>query len=227
MQWLQKRSAYAVGAPYVSAERVGAQGTLSRVTGDFTPQATLPQVADAAGTIKQAEAAGTTTGELSTKREFDRPTAQARLDSILQKTDFFIKKAGDIAADPSLSRATGMMAYIPSIYGGEAKTVEHAIDSLKAQIGFQELNDMRSSSPTGGALGNVTERELAFLQNSLLSLELSQSSEQFRENLLDIIEYAQGMRSRLQRAFNQTYPSQQGQEQPKRSREDILKQYGL
>ena len=42
---------------------------------------------------------------------------------------------------------------------------------------------MRASSPTGGALGNVTERELAFLQSVVANIENSQSPEQLRRNI--------------------------------------------
>ena len=42
---------------------------------------------------------------------------------------------------------------------------------------------MRDASPTGGALGQVSERELALLQNSVAALEQSQSKEQFVRNL--------------------------------------------
>lgn len=208
--WLQRRSQLNVGAPYMLGEVAGQRGPFSRVTGEFTPTSTLPQEADARETLAGAEAGGKTTGTGKAQRALDLPAAQARLGSATQKIDFFIRKAGDIAADPSLSRATGLMAYIPSVHGGGAKNVENAIEALKAQIGFQELQDMRANSPTGGALGQVTERELTFLQNSLLSLERSQSPEQYRANLLDIIEYANGMKARLKRAFDQTYPSQNG-----------------
>jgi hypothetical protein len=42
---------------------------------------------------------------------------------------------------------------------------------------------MRNNSPTGGALGSVTERELALLQATWGSLQQSQSKEQFEANL--------------------------------------------
>ena len=67
--------------------------------------------------------------------------------------------------------------------GTAAHDLDRRIDTLKAMIGFNALNEMRANSPTGGALGNVTERELALLQSTVASLELSQSREQFLENL--------------------------------------------
>jgi hypothetical protein len=216
MPWLKKRSAYSVGAPFTQGQMAGAQGAFSRVTGGFTPETTLPEEAAAAATLASAEASGKTTGTGDAQRALDRPSAQARLDAASQKIDLFIKKAGDIVADPSLSRATGLMAYIPSVYGGGAKNAENAIEALKGQLGFNELQDMRANSPTGGALGNVTERELSFLQNSLLSLERSQSPDQYRANLLDLIEYANGMRARLRRAFEQTYASQGASAKPQK-----------
>jgi hypothetical protein len=163
------------------------------------------------------------------KKEFDAPAARARLDSTNQKLDLFIRKAGDIATDPNLSRATGMMAYIPSVYGGGAKDTENAIEALKAQLGFNELQEMRANSPTGGALGSVTERELTYLQNSLVSLERSQSPEQYRANLRDLIEYSKGIKARLNRAYEQTYrkggkPSAGGAVEL--SDEELLQRYG-
>lgn len=49
----------------------------------------------------------------------------------------------------------------------KAKDYAQRLDTLKANIGFGELQRMRDNSPTGGALGQVTERELNFLQSVL------------------------------------------------------------
>jgi len=46
-----------------------------------------------------------------------------------------------------------------------AYRVKLGIDTLKSQASVSNLNAMRQASKTGGALGNVTERELAMLQN--------------------------------------------------------------
>ena len=64
--------------------------------------------------------------------------------------------------------------------------------TIGANISFEYLNAMRQSSPTGGALGNVTERELKFLQSVAGSLDQAQSAEQLLENL-----------QRLEDAFNE------------------------
>ena len=58
---------------------------------------------------------------------------------------------------------------------------------------------MRAASPTGGALGQVSERELGFLQSVIGSLEQSQGREQFLENL-----------GRVEGAFNDVIHGPQG-----------------
>ena len=74
-------------------------------------------------------------------------------------------------------------AAMQDIPGTKAHDVSQLIGTLKANVGFDALNRMRQNSPTGGALGQVSERELTFLQSTIASLEQSQGEEQFLENL--------------------------------------------
>ena len=55
--------------------------------------------------------------------------------------------------------------------------------TIKSSIGFDRLQQMRDESPTGGALGQVSELELITLQATLGSLDLDQSEEQLLANL--------------------------------------------
>ena len=52
-----------------------------------------------------------------------------------------------------------------------------------SSIGFDRLQAMRDASPTGGALGQVSERELSQLNASIANLRQSQSLGQFKSNL--------------------------------------------
>ncbi len=58
-----------------------------------------------------------------------------------------------------------------------------ALDTVRALVGFDALQKMRESSPTGGALGNITERELAFLQSVQGSLNTIQTNDQLKATL--------------------------------------------
>ena len=78
---------------------------------------------------------------------------------------------------------TGLFSVTQSVPGSPAHDVSKRVQTLEAIAGFDQLNRMRQESPTGGALGQVSERELKFLQSVIGSLELSQSKGQFLENL--------------------------------------------
>jgi hypothetical protein len=75
------------------------------------------------------------------------------------------------------------MSLLPNIPGGDAANAQAQLETLKAQVAFQTLQDMRNASKTGGALGQVAVQELEALQSVYGSLEQSQSRDQFEYNL--------------------------------------------
>lgn len=80
--------------------------------------------------------------------------------------------------------ATGLSgAFAQHIPGTSAANVSKLLDSIRANVGFDELQRMRAASPTGGALGQVSERENTLLQSALGSLEQSLTEEEFLFNL--------------------------------------------
>jgi len=66
------------------------------------------------------------------------------------------------------------------------------LQALLSQIGsntaFDRLQRMRDMSPTGGALGQVSNIELELLKNSIASLDVTQSDDQFQRNMQNIID---------------------------------------
>jgi hypothetical protein len=67
--------------------------------------------------------------------------------------------------------------------GTVAHDVARTLDTIRANVGFDKLQAMREASPTGGALGQVSEQENRLLQSVLGNLEQSQTEERFRANL--------------------------------------------
>jgi hypothetical protein len=65
----------------------------------------------------------------------------------------------------------------------QARDLRATLSTVKASLAFDELKKMRESSPTGGALGSVTERELDLLESAVQSLDQGQSPQQLRANL--------------------------------------------
>lgn len=85
---------------------------------------------------------------------------------------------------PWYSPATGLGAsFLAKVAGSNAADAAALGKTIRANIGFDRLQQMREASPTGGALGQVSNMELSTLQSVLGNLEQSQSEEQFLYNL--------------------------------------------
>lgn len=67
--------------------------------------------------------------------------------------------------------------------GTAAFDLQSMLNSINANLAFQELQKMRAESPTGGALGNVTEKELELLRSTVADLNPNQSQETFLKQL--------------------------------------------
>lgn len=79
--------------------------------------------------------------------------------------------------------AGSILANIPAT---DARNFKAELDTLKANIGFGELTAMREASKTGGALGQVSDRELTLLSSALGALDTGQSPANLRANLKKI-----------------------------------------
>lgn len=62
----------------------------------------------------------------------------------------------------------GSLAFLPS---SEARTLQNKIQTIKANLGFDRLQQMRDASPTGGALGQVAVQEINYLQSTVATLD--------------------------------------------------------
>lgn len=105
--------------------------------------------------------------------------ANARADMMIGMIDRALGQTG-----PFTTGMTGNL--LARVRGGEAYDLRKTIDTIKANVGFAELQAMREASPTGGALGQVAVRELDMLQATLGSLDADQSEDQLRNTLNQI-----------------------------------------
>src|SRR5690606_3574220 len=64
-----------------------------------------------------------------------------------------------------------------------ARNLDALLTTVKANVGFDRLQAMREASPTGGALGAVSDFENRQLQATLGNLEQSQTPDQLKYNL--------------------------------------------
>ena len=101
---------------------------------------------------------------------------KTRADIVIKKVDEALGQTGFFTT--GLTGAT--LGLVP---GTSAYDLDATIDTIKANVGFKELQDMRAASPTGGALGQIAVRELEFLQAAVASLHKGQSQDQVEKNL--------------------------------------------
>lgn len=78
---------------------------------------------------------------------------------------------------------TGFFSVANAVPGTAAHDLSNTLNTIKANTGFDALQAMRDASPTGGALGAVSEMENRLLQSQIAALEQSQSKEQLLSNL--------------------------------------------
>lgn len=79
---------------------------------------------------------------------------------------------------------TGVVGKASSfVPGTDAYNLNQRVLTIKANLGFDRLQQMRDASPTGGALGQVAVQELEALQASVGSLEVGQSKDELLKNL--------------------------------------------
>ena len=99
---------------------------------------------------------------------------------------------GSIVVNDAINRGMPMVdnwtagfggSLLSNLPGTDAADLSKLLESIKANAGFDKLQSMREASPTGGALGQVSNTELGFLQSVFGNLEQSQSPEQLRYNL--------------------------------------------
>ena len=102
---------------------------------------------------------------------------------------------------------TGLLgSALAAVPGTPQHDLANTLNTIKANIGFAKLEEMRLNSPTGGALGNVTERENTLLQSVLGAIEQSQSEKQFVYNLRRLETILADKEGRRRQAFARDYP---------------------
>lgn len=79
--------------------------------------------------------------------------------------------------------ATGFGAILKGIPGTEAKSLNGLLQTIKANVGFDRLQQMRDASVTGGALGAINKTEMDLLQAVLGNLEQSLDPDDLAYNL--------------------------------------------
>jgi len=146
-------------------------------------------------------ASGLATVEAEAKDSAQRPK---RIQSYQQA----LTAAGNVGT--SLDKALGLIGPVSTgfvgarsrgIEGTPAYNLAAELETVKANLGFDRLQQMRDSSPTGGALGAIAVQELVALQSTIANLDPNQSEEQIRANLERVKTHYANWKSAVEQAL--------------------------
>lgn len=121
-------------------------------------------------------------------------TAIEALNRIIKKIDTINVDAGDNNGWFETGYTGSLNRKRP---GTAAYDLAADLETLDANAAFKALQEMRDASPTGGALGAISEKELSLLKSTVANLDPDQSLEQFQANLKNARDVYMGMLAKV------------------------------
>jgi hypothetical protein len=167
----------------LSASGVRAEGSLNpdgtfSVTGFKT--GSLPQgmtiESDGQGGIKVVQGSG-----VGGKLEKAQQAKESLVDQNMQDLYFLEDRTMDMA--PGVTGAVGRLIS-EKVFATKQAENKAIIDRISSRLTLGTLQSMRENSPTGGSLGNVSDKDIEVLRNSATSLSNAQSPEEFHRELI-------------------------------------------
>ena len=147
----------------------------------------------------------TETGKADQRRARELPQAKMRIESMTQNLDRLENAMTELHSDPGLWNITGtVFGRTPNITN-TATGAQAQLNSVKAQIFVSALQAMREASKTGGAVGNVSDREGDKLENTMAALDQAQSTDSFKKQLRKAIDQLRRSKVLIQSAFDEQY----------------------
>lgn len=133
------------------------------------------------------------------------PAAKQAVSIANSSMDMLIKDASELKNHPGLDNITGWIAGRTPTVSQEGRNAQELLNSIKSKTFVDVLQAMRAASKTGGAVGNVSDREGDRLENAWAALGQSQDTETFKRRMDDLINIARDFKSRTQTAFDDEY----------------------
>jgi hypothetical protein len=138
-------------------------------------------------------------------REAKFPQAKTAVASFETSAEKLAKDLETLANSKGLEGITGLIGGRTPAITKEARAAEALYNSIVARGGFNELQNIRASSPTGGALGNVSNAEGQNLRDAFAPLKLTQNASDLKVQLLKAAQETRASVGRIKETFDMTY----------------------
>ena len=174
-------------------------GTVDPVSREFIESVPESVIQQGIGDRKESEAGGSVRGSSTEQRIQDLPkTVQAAeqtirgIDNVIDEVSRGLKLVG-----PSTTGSVGaLLKFLP---GTDAFSLDKIRVTIKSNIGFDKLNEMRRVSPTGASgLGQLSTIELDGLQNGLTNLDQAQSTGDVKRALTKVLDHYESWKQIMQ-----------------------------
>lgn len=146
--------------------------------------------------------------DIKYKQQYE--TDSGKLQGLEDTLKFTEERTRELLAHEGLEGITGWKGMLPdfpqtALTSGKARDANALLNTLKTRIFTSALQEMRANSPTGGALGNVSNLEGNKLEQIMGALERAQTLDQFKTQLKQLADEMQKSRIRLRNNFNRVY----------------------
>lgn len=139
------------------------------------------------------------------KRDASFSQASNALRNYESKTDELIKNLRALRNHPGLKGLTGPLeSRLPTVRK-ETAQAEAIYENIMAQGQFRELQAMRDASPTGGALGNISNFEIQVLRDSFAPLRTVQDEQSFKAGIDELVDKLENAKRGVRTAYDETY----------------------
>ncbi len=196
-----------------------AQMTFDPNTGEYS----IPQLSGGAtsptdgntmvgmGVREEAEAktSGTKDAEYQATLRAAKPKREAALQRAESLTDDLTTDLDSLISKVTVATAGPGGVVLSNFPGTTARDFGADLDSIKSRIMVQTLQAIREASPTGGAFGNMTEKEGERLMSMYGALEVGQSPKQLIERLKTAKQRIARAHALSQTAFESEYVNEQ------------------
>ena len=148
------------------------------------------------------------------KKEAVAPKVKSGITNLASSISELNKTIDKAINDTDYLTAGFMGQKTQDIGGTPAANLKATLTTIGADSALSKLQEIRDASPTGGALGAITERELDLLRDSAAALAQSQSPDQLRENLRNYKRIRNEALNRVMAAYKEQYGEDIGAAMP-------------